>query len=118
MASAPLRLIRDSLGRRRGGRGIAEVVVADRLQLVVQLVDERNAGRDVQLDDLRFGDVVEILDQRPQAVAVRGDQDALARRDRRRDRVVPVRQEPRDGVLQRFGQRQVAGAQTRVARIV
>ena len=66
-------------GRGCRRRRIAEVVVPDRLQVVVQLVDQRDAGRDVQLDDLRLGDVVEILDQRAQAVAVRGDEHALAR---------------------------------------
>ena len=40
-------------GRGRRGRGIAQVVVPDRLQVVVELVDERDAGRDVQLDDRR-----------------------------------------------------------------
>ena len=34
------------------GLGVAEVVAPDRAQVVVELVDERNAGRDVQLDDL------------------------------------------------------------------
>ena len=102
--------------RLRGGR-IAEVVVADRLEVVVELVDERDAGRDVQLDDLRLGDVVEILHERAQAVAVRGDEHALARADRRRDRLVPVRQEARDRVLERFGQRQLGGRERRVARI-
>ena len=37
--------------------------------------------------------------------------------DRRRDRLVPVRQEPRDGVLQRLGQRSSAGIEPGVARI-
>ena len=46
------RLIGHPRGGRRGGGGIAQVVVADRLQVVVELVDERDAGRDVQLDDV------------------------------------------------------------------
>ena len=52
-------------------------------------------------------DVVEILDQRAQAVAVRGDQHAPAAADVGAIVLVPVGQEARDGVLQRLGQRQL-----------
>ena len=71
-----------------------------RLQPVVELVDEWNSGRDVQLDDVLVADVVEILHQRAQAVAVRGNQHTLSARDRRRNRLVPVRQEARHRVLE------------------
>src|SRR5688572_18187639 len=58
----------------RGGLGIPEVVARlDRLQRVVELVDQRDTRRDVELDDLGVRDVVEVFDQRAQAVAVRGD---------------------------------------------
>src|SRR5262249_22487440 len=66
--------------RRNGRRGfggrvrIAQVIASDRFQLIVQLVDERDARRDVELDDLLVADVVEVLDQGAQAVAVRGDE--------------------------------------------
>src|SRR5262245_58218210 len=53
---------------------IPEVELLEGLQLVVEEVDERNSRRNVQLDDLLVGDVFEVLHQRPQAVAVRGDQ--------------------------------------------
>src|SRR6185369_11622001 len=52
-------LPRDRRRRLRDRLGIAEVVVAERLQVVSQLVDERHAGRDVELDDLLVGDAVE-----------------------------------------------------------
>ena len=58
------------LGR---GFGVAQVVVAEHRQLVVQLVDERDAGRDVQGDDVLLRDAVEVLHQRSQAVAVGRD---------------------------------------------
>ena len=48
---------------------------------------------------------------------MRRDEHALAGRDRRRDRLVPVGQEPRDRVLQRLGRRQVGRREPRVARI-
>src|SRR5690606_22585546 len=44
-----------------------------RLEVVVQFVAERDAGGDVQLGDRLVADVVEVLDQRPQRVAVRDD---------------------------------------------
>ena len=88
------------------------------LELLVELVDERDARRDVQLDDLLLADAVEVLHERAQAVAVRGDEHALIVVDRRRDRLVPVRQEARDRVLQRFGERQLAALQVAVPRVV
>ena len=108
-----LGLIRDPRRGSRCGRRVTEVVVLDRLQVVVELVDQRDAGRDVELDDFGFGDAVEIHDQRPERIAVRGDEDPLAGPDRRRDRRVPVRQEARDRVLERFGQRQLGRVESR-----
>src|SRR5712691_11758933 len=48
------RLIRDAFGG--GGRGfrVAEIVMTDRFEILMQLVDQRNASGDVQLDDLRL----------------------------------------------------------------
>jgi hypothetical protein len=91
--------------------------VTDRLQLIVQLVDERDPRRNVQLHDVLLADVVQILHERTQAVAVRGDEHALAARDRRRDRVVPVGQEARDRVLERLRAGNLLRPQARVARI-
>src|SRR5438046_10144056 len=72
-----LRRLRSDAGGRRGrGRRITQIKVSDRLQVVVQLVDEGNAGRDVELDDRLLVDGVEIHHQRAQAVAVCGDPDA------------------------------------------
>ena len=53
-----------------------------------------------------FGDVVQVLHQRAQAVAVRRDQHLLAAPDGRRDGLVPERQEARHRVLQALGERQ------------
>ena len=54
-------------------------------------------------------DAVEVLHQRAHAVAVRRDDDALARLDGRRELVVPARQHARDGVFQAFGERNLRG---------
>src|ERR1700759_3144219 len=47
-------------------------------QPLVEVVAQRDSGRDVQLHDLVIGHAIEVLHQRPQRVAVRGDQDRLA----------------------------------------
>src|SRR5580765_6919153 len=73
------RLCRHSSGCRGGGRRIAEIVVSDWREVVLEFVDQRNPGRNVQLDNIGFRDVVEILHQRPKAVAMGSDNDALAR---------------------------------------
>ena len=68
-------LLRFSLRRDRLHRPahcvlVAKVVVLDRPQVGVELVHERDAGRDVQPHDLLVGDVVKVFDQGAQAVAV------------------------------------------------
>ena len=76
--SPSARLVRDRGRRLRRRLGVAEVVAADRLERVVELVDERDAVRDVEADDLGVADAVEVLDERAHAVAVRRDEHALA----------------------------------------
>src|SRR6266542_5701372 len=78
---------------------IAQVVVLERLEVAVQLVDERNAGGDVEPDDVPVRDLVEVLDEGPHAVAVGGDEHLLAGFDGGGDGTVPVGEEPRHGVL-------------------
>ena len=57
---------------------VGEVAVGDHLQIVVEFVGTWQAGRDVELDDVVIRDLVQVLDQCAQAVAVGGDQDRLA----------------------------------------
>ena len=57
------------------------------------------------------------LDQRAKAVAVRGNQHALAGTHHRRDRAFPVGKDARDGIFQRFRQRQACRIDRSVARI-
>ena len=49
-----------------------------RLEPLVELVDEGNTGRNVELGDVRFRDIVQIFHKRTQAVAMRGNQDTPA----------------------------------------
>ena len=68
-------------------------------------------------DDLGVADAVEVLHQRADRVAVRGDDQALAAPDRRRHGVVPARHHARDGVLQAFGQRHLRRRELGVAQV-
>src|SRR5690349_950374 len=65
-----LALVGNGFHRLLDGLGIAKVVVLDRLEVIVQLINQRLRGGDVEFDDFRIRDVVEVLDQRAQAVAV------------------------------------------------
>src|SRR5262245_53937567 len=116
--SASLPLSGNGRHRRRDLLGIAEVLAAQRLQLIVELVDQWQARGDVQLDDVLIRDVIQVLDESPQAVSMSCDQHALARADGRGDCLVPVRQEALDGVLEALGPRQLAVRQRGVAAIM
>ena len=107
-------------GGLRGGYrfGVAEVVVLDGLELVVELVDERHAGGDVELDDVLLGYAVEVFDERTEAVAVRGDDYAFAAADVGRYDVLPVGDDARDGVFEALAERKLVRRYVRVARFV
>jgi hypothetical protein len=89
-----------------------------RAQVRPELVQQRDAGGDLQPGDLvvRYG--LQVLDQGPQRVAVRDDEHAAAGQQVRHDRVVPVRQRPRGDVAQGFGTRLRLRRQHGVARVV
>ncbi len=74
-------------------------------QVVLELVDEWDAGGDVEVDDLLFRYVVEIFHEGPQAIPVCRNQDLLPRRYIWSDRVVPIRQEAVDRVFQALRER-------------
>jgi hypothetical protein len=65
-------------GLARGGFGVAQVVVADGLEFGVQLVHQGMPLGMFRPTMSSSADVVQVLDQRPDRVAVRGDHDALA----------------------------------------
>lgn len=73
-----LALIGDCVHRRSNGFLVAEVVAFDRLQIVVEFINERDAGRDVELENLFLSEVVEILHKGAEAVAMGCNDHALA----------------------------------------
>src|SRR5690348_2094978 len=100
--SAPLGA--DGLGG-HGRRLGVEVPAAGQLrpEIGVQLVDERDAGRDVELGDLLVPDPVQVLDQRAQRIAVRDDQGGAPGGQVGDQRVVPVGQHALQHVLEALG---------------
>ena len=79
---------------------VAYVVALYRLEILIKLIDQRQARGYVQFYNGLVRNIIKILHQRAQAVAVGCDQYALAGFDRRRYGLVPVWQKPRDGVLE------------------
>ena len=59
--------------------------MADGTQVIVQLVDERDPRRNVQLDDIRVGNIVEVFDEGAETVPVGRNQDLLTRTQLRGD---------------------------------
>jgi sulfur carrier protein ThiS len=78
----------------------------DGLQVLIQLIDERNTRRDVEVSDGFVGDVVEILDQGTERIAVSGNEHLLASLDIRNNDVIVIRNDTGNGILQGFMQRQ------------
>ena len=104
-SSGSLALPADGLGGSGDGLRVPEPAPAglDGAEALVQLVDDRHAGRDLELGDIVPGSSVEVLDERPQAVAVGGDQDDLAGQQLRGDGVEPVREHADHDIGQALG---------------
>lgn len=102
----------------RDGVLVTQVVAFDRLEVVVQFVNQWNAGWNVELEDLLLGEVVEILHKRAEAVAVGGDDHPLAGLHGRGDFFMPEREEALDGVLQALGEGQLRLGDSRIAWVV
>ena len=69
------------------------------VEVIVKLVNKRNAGRDVQLCDFILRDVVQIFNQSTQRVAVSCDQNLLASQHVLLDVLFIERNYSCDGVL-------------------
>src|SRR5207237_786668 len=96
---------------------VAKIVVLDRLEVIVQFIDQRLAGGNVEFDDVGVGYVIEVLNERPQTVAVGHDDHMLSGPYRRRDGCVPKRQKSRHRIFQALGSGKRAPLELRVARV-
>ena len=81
-----------------------EVMVSDRLEIGIELVHQRHAVGDVELNDVAVRHAVQVFDQCANGVAVGHDQGLFARFQGWRNGVVPKGQHARDGVFQAFRQ--------------
>jgi hypothetical protein len=61
--------------------GIAKVFVTNRSQLGIEFIQQRYPGGDVQVHDVVIADLVEMLHQGSQAVAMSGDEHSLTSLD-------------------------------------
>jgi hypothetical protein len=99
-------LIGHGLDRGGGSLGVEVVGRPGRVHgLVVELITERDTGRDVERDDFLIRQPVEVLHQGTQRVAVGGHQHDTVPAQVRHDRVVPVGQQPPDDILEALGAR-------------
>jgi hypothetical protein len=87
----------------RKASALAQVIAVRCVQIAVEFVDDRLAGRDLEAGDLAVGDVGEVLHKRAERVAVGGDQDALAVLECGGDALVPIGEDARDRVLEALG---------------
>ena len=58
--------------------GVQVLAGLDGLEVLIQLVVQRNTGGDVQASNVLIGDTLEVLDQRTQGVTVCSNQNGLA----------------------------------------
>lgn len=97
---------------------VGQVVVADGFEVGIELVDERNSSRNVELNNVRLRDVVEVLNKCSKGVSVCGNENPLARLDSGRNLVVPERQKAIHGVEQRLAQGELLWLQISISSIV
>ena len=87
-------------------------------QLIIQLVQQWRACRQIELGDFCIADAVQVFDQRAQAVAVRGHEHALAAYESARDRTLPIREQALERILQGLRARNLVRLQACVTPIV
>ena len=97
---------------------VAEVVALEWIQGVIQFIDKRDAGRNIQLEDLLLGEVVEVFYEGAEAVAVGGDDDAFSGFHGRRDLFMPEGEEAVDGVFEALGEREKVFGDAGVAGVM
>src|SRR5690606_41879260 len=85
--------------------------MAYRLEVVVQLIDQRLTRRDIDAEDGGIRDGIQMLDKGAQAVAVSGHQRTPSRTKRRSNRSVLERDDAINGIRKTPGSRQILGNQ-------
>lgn len=96
---------------------VAQIVAADRTHIFIKLIDQGHCGRNIHAHNVLVGNIVQMLNQRTQRVAVSSDQNLAARFNVRDDFVFPVRNDARDGIRQALGQGKFLSRDMFVARV-
>jgi len=121
MLTTLLGLVLNTLDARPNGIDITEVLSAeggngtvrrsgrDDIQVVVELVDQRSAGGDVELSNVILRNVVQVLDQGAEGVAVSGNDNVLAGLEVGGNLVLPVREDAVEGGGEGLGKVLVEG---------
>ena len=114
-------LVLNTLNARPNGIDITEVLSAegangtislsgrDDIQVIIELVDERSSGGDIELGDLILGDVVQMLNESTEGVAVGGNDDVLTGLEVGGDLVLPVGEDTVEGGGEGLGEVLVEG---------
>mmetsp|Transcript_68536 Transcript_68536/g.201160 ORF Transcript_68536/g.201160 Transcript_68536/m.201160 type:complete len:296 (+) Transcript_68536:164-1051(+) len=118
-----LRVAEVAAERQRGGGGApagreVRLVGLDRLEVLVEVVDQGGAGRDLEAGDVVIGDALDELEDRADGVAVRADEDGLALLQLGGDGLLPVGHHAGDGVLQALRLRDLLRLQVGVLRVL
>lgn len=92
--------------------------LCDRLEILIEFVDEWNASRDVVPEDLHVAHATERLHNRAERVSVSHDDQLLSVFDLRADSVVPVRKDTRESSLERLSSGKAVHRQQLVASVV
>ncbi len=62
---------------------VCQVIVSDRFEIRIEFVDQRDTGGNIEFGNFLVGDIIQVFDHGPQAVAMRGNQQGLPRPDDR-----------------------------------
>ena len=93
----------------KGGNGTIGCRGGDNIQVIVELVDQRSAGGDVELGNVILRDVVQMLDKGTEGVAMGGNDDVLSGLEVGSDLVLPVREYAVEGGGEGLGEVLVEG---------
>ena len=97
---------------------VAQIIMLDRAHILIQFINQRNAGGNVQPGDLFFGNIIQVFHQRAQGITMRGDDHAFARFDGRNDGIDPIGQEPFNGIFQAFRAGHFIDGQVRITSVI
>mmetsp|Transcript_55 Transcript_55/g.90 ORF Transcript_55/g.90 Transcript_55/m.90 type:complete len:258 (+) Transcript_55:200-973(+) len=81
--------------------------VRNGLKILIQLINERNTGGNVESSNLIFGNAIQMLDKRTEGVSMRRNEELLAISDGRSHGIFPVRHEAVFGEFERLGKGQI-----------